>query len=132
MSVISLAGGAMASSLQGLERADGDLRTAASTVLHSTVEQLNGENSYVRATEESNDTRGVDTGSGGNNAMYVGQDGDTVSISDLAREGDSQPVLEEGLMDAMTAEYQYMGNSKVIRTSQAQFDSLLDVMVTGS
>ena len=102
MSNVSYAGStALASSLQGMERASGKLEDSANQVLTATV--------------------GVaGDGTGGST------DGDTVSISDEAYGAFS---MENGLLDSRVASLTYEANTQVVRSSDEAFRALLDVVV---
>lgn len=102
MSNVSYAGStALASAMQGMERASGKLEDSASQVLEATV-RVNSD------------------GTGGST------DGDTVSISDEAFSGMS---LEKGLLDSRIASFTYEANTQVVRSSDEAFSALLDVVV---
>jgi hypothetical protein len=103
-SLYSIAGSsALDASLQGLERSREGLQGAADEVLSATIQTLNG----------------------------VSGTNDTVSISDAAR-SISAGSLEGGLLDARTAKITYAANVAVVRTTDEQFQDMLDLAVPNS
>ena len=102
MSNVSYAASAAKSSaVQGKDRSTKMLQESAGDVLRATVQTANG-------------------------SMGGSSDGDTVSISDAAF---GAPSIERGLLDARVASLTYEANVQVVRSSDAAFEALLDVVV---